>query len=288
MCGRLAFLTKRGKDALIIGAFSFLLMTSNVSAAEKQMPRPVQAHLTYQVYAGGVHVLESRLDLTISDDFYRAFLSSYTKGFLGRLVPWKGSFESTGRIINSNERLRIEHHKSISTWKGSDDIAIYTYKKDGSFGTLEMIKDGVKKPSDKIDETLTKNTTDILTATWIMMYNVDKTKKCKNEHAIFDSRRRFKLQFHDGEDENLARSRYNIYSGTAHRCVVEVVPDGGAWHKKPRGWLSIQEQGRKKGTLPTLWIARVDDKLPPVPVRIMIKTNYGTLMMHLTNVDVQK
>lgn len=287
MFGRLAFLTKRGKDAFIIGVFSFLLMTSNVSAAEKQMPRPVQAHLTYQVYAGGVHVLESRLDLTISDDFYRAFLSSYTKGFLGRLVPWKGSFESVGGPRPGGV-FQVRRHKSISTWKGSDDTAVYTYKKDGSFNTLELTEDGVKKPSDKIDPNLTKDTTDVLAATLMMMYKMDIAGKCKNEHAIFDSRRRFKLQFHDGEDENLARSRYNIYSGTAHRCVVEVVPDGGAWHKKPRGWLSIQEQGRKKGTLPTLWIARVDNKLPPVPVRIMIKTNYGTLMMHLTDVDVQK
>ena len=85
--------------------------------------------------------------------------------------------------------------------------------------------------------------------------------------------------------DTIPKSRYTFYQGPARKCTVEVIPKGGAWHKKPRGWLSIQEQGRKQGALPTLWIAKVRDDLPPMPIKIMIKTDYGTMFMHLSAVQ---
>ena len=49
----------------------------------------------------------------------------------------------------------------------------------------------------------------------------------------------------------------------------------------PRGWLSIQEQGRSKGSLPTIWLAKIDKDGPAVPVKLRLKTDYGTLFSHL-------
>jgi hypothetical protein len=63
------------------------------------------------------------------------------------------------------------------------------------------------------------------------------------------------------------------------------VPDGGKWYQKPRGWLSIQEQGRQKGSLPTVWMAKVNKTGPALPVKIRVVTDYGTLFMHLTKIE---
>ncbi len=60
--------------------------------------------------------------------------------------------------------------------------------------------------------------------------------------------------------EDLKATKYNVYEGPAEKCTVEVAPAGGKWHEKPRGWLSIQEQGRQHGQLPTVWFARMEGK----------------------------
>lgn len=60
-------------------------------------------------------------------------------------------------------------------------------------------------------------------------------------------------------------------------------PDQGKWRKKPRGWLSIQEQGRQKGALPTIWLGQMGADKTYIPVKIRVKTDYGTLFMHLTS-----
>ena len=76
-------------------------------------------------------------------------------------------------------------------------------------------------------------------------------------------------------------SGYNLYEGSAEKCTVEVRPVAGRWHEKPRGWMSIQEQGREKGMLPTVWMAKMNENGPAVPVTVRVKTDYGTLFMHL-------
>lgn len=264
---------------LLVIFVSLLLV---LSAAPAQAAQP--AKLTYQIYAGGVHVVEANLTLDQQATRYQTSLTAYTRGFLGKLVPWKGSFATTGSGSGANMKPR--EHKSVSTWKGSDDIALYRYDAKGQFESLKLTDDGQDKTPKEIDPKLTRDTIDVLTATLRVMHNAKGSKACAGKADVFDSRRRFTLTFTPQGNENLKPSDYNVYQGQAMKCTVEVTPKGGAWKKKPRGWLSIQEQGRKKGTLPTLWFASVDPKLPPVPVKIMVKTDYGTLFMHLAQINV--
>lgn len=239
-------------------------------------------HLTYKVYAGGINAIDVDLNVDLEQKSYKADLTAYTRGFLGKLVPWQGLFASKG--VKTAGGLGVRVHESVSTWKGKDDRAVYTYDGAGKFKTLTLIDDGVDKSPAKIDQDLTKGTTDILTATLNAMTSAQKSGICDGASDIFDSRRRFTLKFTSAESENLKKSRYNMFQGRAQKCTVEVIPKGGAWHKKPRGWLSIQEQGRKKGNLPTIWIGSVASNLPPMPVKIMIKSDYGTMFMHLTSI----
>lgn len=270
MANTLVCVGNMGKIAL----FVLLVLVATPARADQQ------AKLTYEVYAGGIHVVQANLNLDLKKSSYSASLLATTRGFLGRLVPWHGSFDSKG-LRRGNGQYVINRHQSLSSWKGSDDIAEYTYDKNGHFKSLKMTDNGKDKTPKEIDPKLTKGTTDILTATLNMMNAAIKSGACDNTSDIFDSRRRFKLKYAAQGNENLKSTKYSFFAGPAMKCTAEVIPDGGAWKKKPRGWLSIQEQGRKKGTIPTLWVAKINPNLPPVPVRIMIKTDYGTLFMHL-------
>lgn len=267
-----------GKYVIIIVIFFTMIFGS----PEQAQAGPTK--LTYKVYAGGVNAIDVDLNIELKKSAYAADLSAYTRGFLGKLVPWRGTFDSIG--MKNKDILRVREHRSISTWKGQDDTAIYNYDANGHIKSLKMLDNGIDKSPDKIDPTLTKNTTDILTATLNMLLDAKNNGRCDGSSDIFDSRRRFTLQFKDTGPDILKQSRYTFYQGPTRKCTIEVIPNGGAWHKKPRGWLSIQEQGRKKGSLPTIWIAPVKQGFPPMPVKIMIKTDYGTMFVHLA--DMQK
>jgi hypothetical protein len=235
--------------------------------------------MTYEVYAGGIDAVTAEFDIDYgSNDRYNMMLAAQTRGFLGKIVPWHGTFETNGWRLKEEDRP--EMHKSVAVWKDEEESKEYSYGKDGSFKSLRVIEKGEDK-SEKIDDELTQGTTDALTATLEMMKQVTAGGGCNTSAEVFDGDRRFELVFKHDEEEMLEATNYNVYSGPATRCTVEVKPISGKWHSKPRGWLSIQEQGREKGLLPTIWMAKIDEKGPAVPVKLRIKTDYGTLFSHL-------
>lgn len=237
--------------------------------------------LVYEVYAGGIHAVQARLNIDLrKTNNYDIVLDAKTRGFLASLVPWEGTFESHGWIVKGDE-FKPQKHQSSATWRDETDIKEYLYNKDGSFKSLRVTDKHSKEELRKIDPAVTNGTIDALTATLDVLENYNKTKKCEGSSEVFDGKRRFKQVFKHEKNITLEASKYNIYGGPAAECTVEVVPVSGEWSKKPRGWLSIQEQGRERGTMPTVWIAQLDKDGPAVPVKIRVKTAYGTLFMHL-------
>ena len=236
---------------------------------------------TYQVYAGGIHVVEAKLRFDNASK-YDVNLEAKTIGWLGKLVPWEGSFKTSG-MQKDGVYMPLEH-ESQSTWKEEVKTKTFTYD-DGDVVSLVIQEDGKKPQTPEIEKDLVENTVDVLSATLNVMRALPEKEICQGEADIFDGSRRFTMTFRDKGEAELTSSRYNIYDGKARYCSVEIEPKGGKWHDKPRGWLSIQEQGREKGTLPSLWMGHVDGFEYSVPVKIQVKTDYGTLMMHLVDVD---
>jgi len=235
----------------------------------------------YHVYAGGIHALEVNLTNYLEEkDRYEVNMQAKTYGMLGKLAPWSGKFNTMGW---KDENFQPEQHQSTATWRGEDETKTYRYKKDGSFESYKVVEQGKDKTPKSVDEELTKKTTDILSATLNTMNNISNGESCESTTEIFDGKRRFKLHFKKKQDVALKSSRYNIYSGPAIECEAIVEPMAGKWYEKPRGWASIQEQGRKKGSLPTVWFAVVEAGKPAIPVKARVKTDYGTLFMHLTD-----
>ncbi len=252
----------------------------SASAFAQTLPNG-QQQAQYDVYAGGVHALKANLDIDQSvPDKYSLSLEAKTYGLLGKMAPWEGKFESTGwrgKIDQPSE------HKATTTWRKSEEIKTYKYNKDGSFAQY-TIKDKSNdgKPK-KVDPKLVEQTTDVLTATLNTMKKIGETGQCSGEKDVFDGKRRYTLVFKQKKQVYLDSSRWNVYKGLAVECTAEVKPIAGKWREKPRGWMSIQEQGREKGTLPTIWFAKVSEGQPAVPVKVRVKTAYGTLFMHMTS-----
>lgn len=237
--------------------------------------------MIYDVYAGGIHAVEATLDVDVTDTKYDITMGAYTRGFLGKLAPWNGTFESNGWIVGKND-YRPKLHKSVATWRNETEVKEYTYGQDRSFKGLTITDHGKEPKRKETNNELTQGTTDVLTATLLAMNAIAQGHDCKGTSEVFDGKRRFKLIFHHEETEELEKNYYNIYEGPSVKCTVEVEPVAGEWHKKPRGWMSIQEQGRERGTMPTVWFAKVKDGEAAIPIKVLVKTAYGALYMHLT------
>jgi len=263
----------------IIASVFLLLSFALPSYAQTPLSKG-QQQIQYDVYAGGIHALKANLNIFVRDDArYDVDLTAKTYGLLGKLAPWSGKFESHGW---HDKTFKPELHQATTTWRDSDEIKKYNYNKDGSFNSYSVHKNNKDKSPKKVDSKLTKNTSDVLTATLNTMQKIAATGKCEGVSEVFDGKRRFKLIFKEIAQVNLKASRWSVYEGPAIECSAEVVPIVGKWHEKPRGWMSIQEQGRTQGALPTVWFAKVKEGELAVPVKVRVKTSYGTLFMQMT------
>lgn len=241
--------------------------------------------MRYEVYAGGVNVVKANLTVDLSKpSWYRMFFGAETQGFLELLAPWVGTFESKGWVVSKSE-MRPQIHESIAMWRGEKEIKTYTYNKDGSFVDLVTTYKGKKPKREVPDAALTQDTTDVLAATMLVMQNVTLGGKCEGTSEVYDGSRRYALIYTHKRFVNLEATRYNVYKGPAVECTVEVKPIAGRWYEKPRGWMSIQEQGRSLGTMPTVWFAQMKENAIVVPVRVRVKTEYGALFMHMTHYE---
>lgn len=240
--------------------------------------------MDFSVYAGGFNAVKANMVLDyLNEGRYSMIFNAETKGVLGSLAPWKGKFLSKGWVDNG--KLYPEIHESISFWRDEKEVKSYNYTKNGGFENIVTLYKH-KKPRTYIpNNDLTKGTIDALSATMMVMEHVADGGNCEGETEVFDGKRRYKLVFTHKEFVTLKKSRYNAYEGYAAKCTVEVKPVSGAWHKKPRGWLSIQEQGRKRGMMPTVWFAQVTKNAVAVPVKVRVKTAYGTMFMHMTRYE---
>jgi hypothetical protein len=261
-------------------AVMLAVFPSQAQQEHAELPAGMQ-RMVYEVYAGGIHAVQATLEMDMSKSGrYKLVLSAHTRGFLGKIAPWHGSFQSYGWVLGESD-YRPELHRSVATWRGEPEIKEYKYTQDKKFVSLTSSENEKPAKVEEVDDELTQGTTDALTAALIVLEHVAKGEGCASSAEVFDGKRRFEMVFSSENKETLEPTKYNIFKGEAISCMVEVVPIAGEWHAKPRGWMSIQEQGRERGTMPTMWAAMLENGQPAVPVKIRVKTEYGTLFMHL-------
>lgn len=237
----------------------------------------------YTMYAGGFDVVTIEGQFKNIKSNYNLLMLAYTKGLLGKLAPWKGELETSG-TYTKNGTYRPKEHSFSSWWRSKEERTVFAYNAKGQLSGMQIHEDTGNTLKDLPDKILTDGTVDMLSALGNMMDHYNRTGSCSVTIPSFDGKRRFNMKFTDKGDGEIKPGRYSIFSGKARMCNIEIVPDGGEWHEKPRGWMSIQEQSKAGDKLPKLWLAKPADDMPAIPVRFDVYTNYGNIVMHLTGV----
>lgn len=210
---------------------------------------------------------------------YAVRADAKTIGMFEKILPWSGTFETTGE-----DTYKPVHHDYSVRWRSNIQTGVFTYKPAGVFESMTQTENGSPKGED-VDPEIAKDTTDLLSAALIMFNTYEKTGSCTVDVPAFDNARSFIIRFKDASDGVMNNPNSSSYTGPAHGCSVEIIPQKGKWPKKPRGWLRIQQQAKAGGKLPIFWIAKPKPELPVIPVRVDIHTKYGDVIAHLTGVQ---
>lgn len=239
--------------------------------------------VTYAMYTGGFDVVEIDGFFKRTGSAYEMEMLAFTKGLLGSLAPWKGELNSKGKVSKKGD-YTPNYHRFSSWWRSKEERTTFLYDASGKFKSMELIEENGTKNTDPVDPELTSGTKDMLTALAVMLDHYKKHGNCSVSVPSFDGKRKFNMVFKDTGDAEIKSGRYSIFAGKARTCTIEIVPVAGLWREKARGWMSVQDQGKKGNKLPKLWIAKPAENLPVIPVRFDVFTNYGSIVMHLTGV----
>jgi hypothetical protein len=247
--------------------------------------------VSYDIYAGGMHLLDVLMQFNQSNAAYSASMTANPTGFFSKIVPWQGRYSTDGAITKGQLIPKI--HEKTSRWGKDRDETIMRFNAQGQLASMtdrEWIH-GKTIPAPKNitpDAALSGDAHDLVTTVVRMLYHAQQTglstkEACNSTHTVFDGKRRFTMAFTPLGQETLQKSRYTPFSGKAQRCQIEIKPLAGFKGKK-RGFYKIQEDSRKLGELPSIWLMPAWDNGPPVPVRMRIKSEYGAIIVHAAKV----
>ncbi|WPZ34465.1 DUF3108 domain-containing protein [Thalassobaculum sp. OXR-137] len=233
---------------------------------------------TYEVYFGGLHILSAQSEFAPERGRYAVTANAQTRGILDVFFSWRGETRSAGRY--ENDRAVPDKHTNFG-WRGDERRSvILTYGPDGE--VISTAIDPAPDPEEvtALPENAEAGTIDPLTVIAQVSQTMSRTGSCDGEFAVFDGRRRYDLRVSDRGTEVLPATSYSIFSGEARRCRIDYAMLGGA-RKAPNKY---SKTARDR----VVYVAQPVGDGPAIPVALKIETDFGTLMAHLTGVEVPK
>lgn len=302
-------LTKKRKATLLGVLTSLILglafMSASSAPARAEMERVVQLsalsvpmakpekpeintaleplHLIYRAYAGGLHLIDVDVDLSVGDQAYEISMDAETTGLVGALFEWRARKVARG-VIEDGRAYPVEYISS-GNLSDNEESTRMVYDGEGGFIKREVVPAPAEQGIEEIPEEMTKDTADMLTALVSAMAALDESGSCGQPVPIYDGRRRFNLVYRDRGADLLKKSRLNMYRGEAIRCSADVRLVKGRWKKQQR-WLENAELrgGDENRGLVNVWFAQIMEDAPPVPVRLEIDSPLGVGIVHLRQV----
>ncbi|MDF1749350.1 MAG: DUF3108 domain-containing protein [Alphaproteobacteria bacterium] len=247
------------------------LLGGGPSSAGADMP--VDLTLEYEAYFGGMHIASARAEIYRDETSYRIEGRARARGLLDWYSDWKGEVLSRG-LVEDDLKVEPKTHVNDGVWRGEERRNRMTFRPDG---TVDVRRDA---PDD--DEIITPvpkdsipGSIDPITAILSLSGAIQKGGRCEGTVPVYDGRRRYDMIITPEGMKTFERNDYTVFSGEAMACRLEFNRIGG-----------FREQTSNKYTKTAqdrlVWVASPFPGTPPVPVRLEVSTDYGTLIVHLT------
>jgi len=229
--------------------------------------------LGYRIYYGGFEVMGLGVDLALSPSRYALQMKFHTLGLIGRMFPWKMRAYSRGRMVGANVRPLAAGQRNA--WRGRERWVDIRFDDGRPVVTDARPKsEGTDAPGKDL-----RGTVDLASAILVIARATDRDRACAGRVKVFDGRRRYDLVLEKLGEEKLRKNGYSIYQGPTVTCRAEMDRLGGFKRRKSYGGWGRADRAAR------VWLGRVMDRVPRVPVRIEIDTRWGAVIAHLARVN---
>ncbi|MDZ7712419.1 MAG: DUF3108 domain-containing protein [Rhodovibrio sp.] len=265
----------RSRAAGVLLAAGTLLAAGGPAKAEspaRAVEPPVG--LAYKLYVGGLNALTFDTRVALEDGRYDIRLQARTSGWIGSLWPFVLEGRADGRRAPSGA-LQPARFATANVW-GDNGKRWVRMDYPAHDGPPEVTAEPKPSKDDRavVPAEARTGTRDPISAIYGLILGAGEA--CAGRHQIFDGRRRYDVAAEKLGPAEVPESSYAVYAGEATKCRITIEKVTGFWEK--------YESKRRYPDTVDVWLARVSEDLPPLPVRIETDTLVGALRIHLTEI----
>jgi len=238
--------------------------------------------LSYQVFAGGLHIFDFDVELALRDGAYTIAAQGATKGMVGWIYKWNVKMESEG--IARSDGFRPFRYDTVTDWQGEPKSMRLTFLPRGEYDVARTPPEPVDaEDEEELPKALPADVVDPLSLALVAAQSLAETGRCDQTLPVFDGKRRYNLIIGHLGKGHVEPNRYSIYHGPAVRCRFAMERISG--FSKKRRYASQWDE--EKDAPPVIWLAKVREGFPPVPVRYEGTIALGNIVIHLTRAEVR-
>ncbi len=256
-----------------------------VLAAGPAMAADASARMTYDVYVGGLRMLEVTSGLSLGRDRYDIGLSAHVVGVAATFSDWRSNVQSSGAL----EGPQVRPARNVVERINGDDARTTTITFLGG-GRMDVEIVPSKKP--KREQTIPPehlvHAVDPLSGVVSILQALRVgAAACKGQVPVFDGRRLYRADMTDGGAVMLQKSDLGMYGGETQHCTLTLTPMVGDFNfgderrtTRPTEYFQRSSRAPDERVIET-WLASPGGGLPAVPVRIQSESPWGRVVVHL-------
>ena len=228
--------------------------------------------LSYDIYFGGLILGDVTVTASWSETDYQVRADGHSRGLVDLLAGFVSEAVSEGRF--GADGARPLRHRARNRFLGEDRLVALDYGPGGDIAA-EVAPTAEQDEREAVPVADRRDTVDPLSAGLLAWRTVLQGGTCHADLRVFDGRRRYDLRF---VEKGTARWQEGEADRPALLCELDIERLAG-FSENP--WLP---ETRRIHTA-TVWLVRLADGQPPVPVRIESPQGMGSAVVRLTAVD---
>ncbi|MGL4967127.1 MAG: DUF3108 domain-containing protein [Inquilinus sp.] len=245
----------------------------------------INARMTYDVYVGGVRMLEVTSGVSLGSDRYDVDLSAHVVGLAAAFSDWRSNVQSSGKL----DGARARPARNVVERINGDDARTTTITfLGGGRMDVEIVPSKKPKREQTIPPERLVHAVDPLSGVVSILQALHVgAEACKGQVPVFDGRRLYRADLADAGTVMLEKSELGMYGGSAQRCTVSLTPMVGDFNfgderrsPKPTEYFQQSSRAPDQRVIDT-WLASPGAGLPAVPVRIQSESPWGRVIVHL-------
>lgn len=252
-------------------------------AVEEAAARPVAANalrLGYDVYLGGLNIFAFNADYAVDGGDYVITGGGATKGIARAIWKWAVSATARGKLDEAGVTARSYDVATVR--KEKNRSMRLAFNGDGGFAIRRTPPDSPRKRKKRdLPDSVPPGTLDPVSVSLAVGGALARGGSCSGRYPVFDGNRRFDLTFTELGEERLANPGFLAYVGRAVRCRFSLKRISGFRERYTRMRFA-EGEGLQP---PEVWLARLNDRLPPVPVQFQADFNLGYLIIYLKRAE---